>query len=257
MSRPWQAIGLPQITLPIYWSSAGLPLGIQLIGQRRRDEALLGYAGFAVAPSVSDTERLAIEGRTPLPNVSIRFTLKHLEYFLAAAEAQSITVAAERIHISQPSISSAIAHLETEFGARFFIRQQGHGLALTAAGQRLQREVHLLLNDAARLYASVSEIASAISGPLTIGYLTTLAPYYAARLGLRFEQLNPNVMVKVRTSDQEALFNGLRKAEIDAAITYDMYVPSDLEVEPLKLSRCTCSCPLIIHSLVPVGCRRK
>ena len=48
--------------------------------------------------------------------MAVRFTLKQLGYFVAAGEAGSITLAAERVHISQPSISAAIAQLEHEFG---------------------------------------------------------------------------------------------------------------------------------------------
>jgi len=59
------------------------------------------------------------------------FTLKQLEYFVAAGERGSITFAAEKVNISQPSISAAITHLEAEFGVQLFIRHHAQGLSLT------------------------------------------------------------------------------------------------------------------------------
>lgn len=70
----------------------------------------------------------------------MRFTLRQLEYFIAAGETKSITLAAERINISQPSISIAISHLEQEFGVQLFIRHHAQGLSLTPAGRALLQE---------------------------------------------------------------------------------------------------------------------
>jgi DNA-binding transcriptional LysR family regulator len=53
----------------------------------------------------------------------VQFTLKQLGYFVAAGEAGSILRAAENIHVSQPSISNAIAHLEDLFQIQLFIRR--------------------------------------------------------------------------------------------------------------------------------------
>lgn len=58
----------------------------------------------------------------------MRFTLKQLEYFVAAGEQGSITFASEKVSISQPSISAAISHLEAEFGVQLFIRHHAQGL---------------------------------------------------------------------------------------------------------------------------------
>ncbi|MBE7246969.1 MAG: LysR family transcriptional regulator, partial [Actinomycetospora chiangmaiensis] len=61
----------------------------------------------------------------------MRFTLRQLEYFIAAGQTGSITLASERIHISKPSISTAIAHLERELSVQLFVRHHAQGLTLT------------------------------------------------------------------------------------------------------------------------------
>ena len=47
----------------------------------------------------------------------LRFSLRQLEYFVAVGEAGSIAVASEKVHVSSPSISSALRQLETSFGS--------------------------------------------------------------------------------------------------------------------------------------------
>ena len=67
----------------------------------------------------------------------MRYTLRQIEYFIATAETGSITLASERVNISQPSISTAIAHLEEELGTQLFVRRHAQGLSLTSAGRLL------------------------------------------------------------------------------------------------------------------------
>ena len=70
----------------------------------------------------------------------MRYTLKQLQYFVAAAETGSVKLAAQQIPISQPSVSSAISQLEREFDVQLFLRHHAQGLSLTAAGRRMLRE---------------------------------------------------------------------------------------------------------------------
>lgn len=66
--------------------------------------------------------------------------LRHLRYFVAVAEAGSLTVAAEqRLHTAQPSLSRQMRDLEVEVGAELLIRS-ARGVALTAAGTALDRK---------------------------------------------------------------------------------------------------------------------
>ena len=67
----------------------------------------------------------------------IPFSFRQLEYFIAAAEQGSISAAARARHVSQPSVSQAIAQLEQALGEALFHRRISRGLELTPAGQRL------------------------------------------------------------------------------------------------------------------------
>jgi DNA-binding transcriptional LysR family regulator len=78
----------------------------------------------------------------------MRYTLRQIEYFIATAETGSITLASERLSISQPSISTAITHLEGELETQLFVRHHAKGLSLTTAGRSLLVEAKMLIQQA-------------------------------------------------------------------------------------------------------------
>ena len=165
--------------------------------------------------------------------MTLRFTLRQLEYFLAAGEVGSIAAASERIRVSASSISSAISQLENEFGIQLFVRQHAQGLSLTPGGQRFFRAAKRLLDEAGALHEIAGDITEQVRGPLTVGCFATLAPYVLPVLRQRFEQQHPDAHVRQLESHQPDLFGLLRRAEIDLAITYDLEVPQDIAFEAL------------------------
>ena len=76
--------------------------------------------------------------------------LRSLRYFCAAAEAGSLTAAAERCHVAQPSISNAVAQLEQEFALRLFSRSK-KGVTLTPEGEAFYQEAARLLGNAGEM----------------------------------------------------------------------------------------------------------
>lgn len=163
----------------------------------------------------------------------MRFTLRQLEYFVAAGETGSITLASERIAISQPSISTAISHLEKELGVQLFVRHHAQGLSLTPVGHRLLREVKALLQQAEGLYAVAGEASGQLRGRITVGCLVTLAPMVMPELSHAFTASFPETRVHQVEDDQERLLEALRRAAIDVAITYDLQLTEDVAFEPL------------------------
>ena len=165
--------------------------------------------------------------------MALRFTLRQLEYFLAVGECGSIALAAERINVSSPSISAAISQLEAEFGLKLFIRRHAHGLSLTQGGKRFMEQVSALLNQAAGLNTLANEITGNVRGPLNIGCLLTFAQIVLPQIRRSFVDLYPEVQVRQFERDQAELFDALRTAAIDLALTYDLNIPADLSFLPL------------------------
>lgn len=163
----------------------------------------------------------------------MRFTLRHLEYFVAVGETGSITLASERINISQPSISTAISHLEAELGVQLFVRHHAQGLSLTPLGGRMLREAKSLLDQAHNLYNVAAEATKEIRGELTVGCMLTLAPMIIPELCHSFMASFPKARVHQQEGNQEELIEGLHKAKLDMALLYDLQVPKDIHFEPL------------------------
>jgi DNA-binding transcriptional LysR family regulator len=163
----------------------------------------------------------------------MRYTLRQLEYFVAAGETGSITLASERVNISQPSVSTAISHLEKELGVQLFIRHHAQGLSLTPAGRSLLHEAKSILAQAEGLYTLASDTNGRVRGTLSVGCMVTLAPMLAPELSHSFTTAFPETQIRHVEGDHERLFEGLRRAEVDIAIMYDLQVAEDIAFSPL------------------------
>jgi len=163
----------------------------------------------------------------------MRFTIKQLEYFVATGETGSIKLAAEKIAISQPSISSAISHLEKELQVQLFVRHHAQGVSLTPIGKRIMREAKLFLRQGESLYSIAGELQNTVQGRLSVGFMVTLAPMIAPKLSQGFSSKNPRVLIEMLDDSHEGLLDKLRKVEIDAAISYNLLIPDDVDFQPL------------------------
>jgi DNA-binding transcriptional LysR family regulator len=163
----------------------------------------------------------------------VKFTLKQLSYFVAAGEAGSILKAAEKIHVSQPSISNAITHLEDIFELQLFIRHHAQGMSLTTAGSQIMAQSKRLLRDANELKSFAGKLSDHIFGSINIGCFTPLAPIVTPELCYGFMQSFPGVDVNVNENNQAELLSSLKKGSIDLALTYDLQLDSDINFTPL------------------------
>src|SRR5580692_9728281 len=143
--------------------------------------------------------------------------LRHLRYFVAVAEAGSLTVAAaQRLHTSQPSLSRQIRDLESELGAQLLTRR-ARGIELTPAGQAFLDHARSVLSQVEAAVEAARRVAHPAKPCFTMGFLTghelTWMPE-ALRL-LRDELPNIDVMISSQYSPR--LADGLSQGKIDAA----------------------------------------
>jgi DNA-binding transcriptional LysR family regulator len=143
--------------------------------------------------------------------------LRHLRYFVMAAEEKNISRAAARLNISQPAVSRQIRDLETEFGVALFERES-NGLSLTDAGQAALLHAQDLLRRAAGLESAMASFARKPKRSLRVGFIPTALPGFLAG-GLRaFNQKYDDVctqILEMSPLDQE---RALRRGEIDVAL---------------------------------------
>jgi DNA-binding transcriptional LysR family regulator len=163
----------------------------------------------------------------------MRFSLRQIEYFVAAGEEGSILAASERLNISSASVSTAISQLETAFGIQLFIRHHAQGLSLTSEGRRFLAESKRLLGQAAGMHGFADEMAREVRGPLAVGCLVVFAAIVLPSLRRSFETAHAGVLWSSTYANQALLLDKLRSAEIDIALTYDLDIPKDIAFEPL------------------------
>ena len=97
--------------------------------------------------------------------------LRHLRYFVAVAEAESLTVAAKtKLHTSQPSLSRQIRDLEGEIGARLLTRK-ARGIELTGAGRVFLDHARLVLSQVDAAAEAARRIAHPAKPCFVMGFL--------------------------------------------------------------------------------------
>lgn len=140
-----------------------------------------------------------------------------LRAFLTASELGSLSKAAERLRVSQSTLTRQMQTLEREVGGQLFDR--GHaGVALTHAGQRLLEGMKPVLAQADAVLAEVGEIARGKTSTLRIGYLMSMAAEHLNPALRRFRQAQPKVRVTLTDLSPGEQLAALRAGKIDLAM---------------------------------------
>jgi len=159
--------------------------------------------------------------------------IRHLRYFVAVAEAKSLTLAAEeRLHTSQPSLSRQIRDLEDEVGTALLTRSR-RGIELTAAGTVFLEHARAMLAQIEVATVAARHAAQPARSSLVLGFLTghevTWMPE-ALRI-LRDELPNVDVTISSQTSPELAI--ALRQGRVDAAVMRREERLPEIAFEPL------------------------
>ncbi len=143
--------------------------------------------------------------------------LRQLEYFVAVAEEQNFTRAAERVHISQSGVSAQIRQLERELGTDLFDRGS-RTVTLTVAGKAALEHARATLAAAAAVRRAADEVTGLISGSLTVGMVIgcTLTPLFDALAA--FHRAHPGVELSLWEDNSDRLVDGVRAGTLDLAL---------------------------------------
>ena len=167
----------------------------------------------------------------------VAFTLRQLQFFVAAAEHESVSRAAKALSISQSSVTEAIKALEADLGVTLFERR-AHGLEITNAGHQFLRHARKIrddVSDARRAFATGPE---ARTGEIRLGVTSLVAGYGLSDALARFRRTYPNVRVSAIEDTGEYLEHLLIGGEIDVAflITSTLHNRHALQVESIAVS---------------------
>jgi len=145
--------------------------------------------------------------------------LRQLEYVVAVVDEGGFTRAAERLFVSQPSLSQGIRTLERELGTALFDRL-GRQVRLTAAGEALLEPARQVLRDAATARSAVAAVRGLVAGRLDVVALPTLAVEPLAGLIGAFRVAHPGVMVRVaEPEDTDSLVELIRTGRCEIGLS--------------------------------------
>jgi DNA-binding transcriptional LysR family regulator len=146
--------------------------------------------------------------------------LRHLRYFIEAAETQHFGRAAERLHVSRPAISQIVANLEDEIGTALFERLT-HRVKLTAAGRALLPRLQAIVAELDRALLQTKRLGEGRTGALSIGYGSLTLHHRVFRAAIkRFRDTWPEVALSlsdIPTLEQE---RALVEGKIDAGFMH-------------------------------------
>jgi DNA-binding transcriptional LysR family regulator len=145
--------------------------------------------------------------------------LRQLQCFVAVAEALNFRRAAERLHVTQPSVSRHVRQLEEELGAVLLLRDRRR-VQLTENGRSVLTKAQALLADAAALAESVDRTVKGAPARLKVGVSIPLVKSIQG-LVTEYARQFPHVDVQYQDILQASMHNkGLRKGEIDIGISW-------------------------------------
>ncbi len=146
--------------------------------------------------------------------------IRELRYFLAVADEGSITAAAERLYMTQPSLSRQMQKLENEVGSPLFIRGN-RKITLTERGKLLKKRAEEILELYEKTVGDVSAPAQDVSGEVYIGGGETPAMESVIRAALKVKAGHPKVKFRFFSGDASAVLEKLDKGLIDFGVIID------------------------------------
>jgi DNA-binding transcriptional LysR family regulator len=145
--------------------------------------------------------------------------LRLIRYFVVVAEEGNITRAAERLHISQPSLSSAVHQLEAQLGVELLARV-GRRIEITPAGELLRERGRELLDTADAVVDEVRDRHEAGASRLSLGVSPTARYGIAQRLLVACTTQIPAMMLYTVENTTGALLRDIARGRLDLAITF-------------------------------------
>ena len=173
---------------------------------------------------------------------------RNLQYFLRAAEEKNITRAAQKLYISQQSLSGHIAKLEEELGVSLF--ERGGELRLTYAGERLYLLAQRICSLEQEILRETGEISDRRRGRLRLGISYTCGRAILPRLLPEFRAGHPLVEISLMEGNHQKLNEWLAAGEIDVVLGYAPIDVPGAVVYPLLQERLFLACPRAITGRV-------
>lgn len=143
-------------------------------------------------------------------------TFRQLSYFVALAEERHFGRAAERVHVTQPALSTQVRELEERLGAALIDRSD-RSFRLTPAGDEVLASARRIMGEVERMEA-MARWQDGLTGRLKLGMIPTVAPYLLPRALDLLRARASDLDLRLREAPTEKLLDALADGALDAAV---------------------------------------
>jgi DNA-binding transcriptional LysR family regulator len=162
--------------------------------------------------------RMTLESAIKRREENVHMDIKQLHYLVALAEERHFTRAAERCHVTQPTLSGRIRQLEQELGVPVVERgQRFHDL--TPEGRRVLQWAQAILRDCAAMNEELTVLKGGLAGRLSLGVVPSALPMVVA-LTQSMRRRYPKVQFAIYSRTSDELLRDIQDFRLDAGITY-------------------------------------
>jgi LysR family hydrogen peroxide-inducible transcriptional activator len=144
-------------------------------------------------------------------------TLTELRYVVTLARERHFGHAAERCHVSQPTLSVAVKKLEEELGIPLFERSKS-SIRVTETGQRIIEQAQRVLDQVGVIKDMAQDGKNQLNTPLKVGAIYTIGPYLFPHLLPELQRAAPDMPLYIEENYTESLRQKLRQSDLDAII---------------------------------------
>ena len=144
-------------------------------------------------------------------------TIAQLQYVLAVAEHQNFTRAAQKVFVTQPTLSIQIQKLEDELDIQIFDRSK-KPIQLTETGKKIVTQARNIVNESDRIQDIVDQQKGFIGGEFRLGVIPTVMPTLLPMFLNNFIKKYPKVKLKIEELNTDTIIEKLKDGHLDAAI---------------------------------------
>ena len=159
-------------------------------------------------------------------------TLTELRYIVTLAQEQHFGRAAERCHVSQPTLSVGVKKLEDELGVLIFERTKS-AVRLTPVGEGIVTQAQKVLEQAQSIRELAQVGKNQLAAPLKVGAIYTVGPYMFPHLIPQLHRVAPDMPLYIEENFTHVLRDKLRTGELDAIIIALPFQEADVLTKPL------------------------
>ena len=163
-------------------------------------------------------------------------TLTELRYIVTLAQEQHFGRAADRCHVSQPTLSIAVKKLEEELDVAIFERSKTR-VYPTPLGEKIIKQAQTVIEQAAAIKDIASEGKDQLTSPLHIGAIFTIGPYLFPQLIPQLQKLAKDMPLFVEESYTSTLRRRIRQGDLDAIVVALPFNEADVVTQPLYEER--------------------